>query len=536
MQESTVSAILLVLLLFVLHLQSGVHSLAPPHAHYKLHHRHFGYLKFVYNATDLPLGKKYDFIVVGGGTSGCPSAATLSAKYSVLVLEGGSLPTAYPNLLNQDGFLYNLQQEDDGKTPVQRIMSEDGIPTVRGRIIGGMSMINAGVHARANISFYNESGIEWDMDLVNKTYKWVENTIVGRPNNSVSGWQSVAQKVFLEAGGYDPNNGFVLDHIEGTRFTADELLNKGDPNNLRVAVHGTVEKIIFSTIDYKLFLDADLSATGVIYRDSNGRSHRALVHDKGEVILSSGTIGSPQLLLLGGIGPKSYLSSLKVPVVLDLPDVGQFMYDNPCNFINILTPNDPLEPSIVTSLAITNNFYQCSISLLPYTTPQSSRTFAHGSLTLNSSFDVTIPPNVKLNYFSDSMDLANCVASMKSIGNVLRTETLKPYKVWQTEGIEGFKFLGQPLPNNRTDDASFEKFCKDTVASYWHYHGGCLVGKVVDGGLRVKGINALRVVDSSTFPTAPASHPQGFYLMLGSNYVVEWQIYMGIKILRERSD
>ncbi|KAM1959324.1 hypothetical protein ACFX15_004611 [Malus domestica] len=168
MQESSMSAILLVLLLFVLHLQSGVHSLAPPHAH------HFGYLKFVYNATDLPLGEKYDYIVVGGGTSGCPLAATLSAKYSVLVLERGSLPTAYPNLLNQDGFLYNLYQEDDGNTPVQRIMSEDGIPTVRGRILGGTSMINAGVHARANISFYNESGIEWDMDLVNKTYKWVE--------------------------------------------------------------------------------------------------------------------------------------------------------------------------------------------------------------------------------------------------------------------------------------------------------------------------------------------------------------------------
>ncbi|KAM2362644.1 hypothetical protein ACFXTH_004772 [Malus domestica] len=389
MQESSMSAILLVLLLFVLHLQSGVHSLAPPHAH------HFGYLKFVYNATDLPLGEKYDYIVVGGGTSGCPLAATLSAKYSVLVLERGSLPTAYPNLLNQDGFLYNLYQEDDGNTPVQGIMSEDVIPTERGRILGGTSMINAGVHARANISFYNESGIEWDMDLVNKTYKWVENTIVG-----------------------------------------DELLNKGDPNNLRVAVHATVEKIIFSTLSKK---STNLSATGVIYRDSNGRSNRALVHDKGEIILSSGTIASPQLLLLSGIGPKSYLSSLKIPVVLDLPDVGQFMYDNPRNFINILTPNDPLEPSIVTSLAITNNFYQCSISLPPYTTPAYSlfpsssyplpnSTFAHflskvpgplshGSLTLNSSFDVTIPPNVKFNYFSDSTDLANCVAIMKSIGN-----------------------------------------------------------------------------------------------------------------------
>ncbi|TQD71920.1 hypothetical protein C1H46_042563 [Malus baccata] len=138
------SAISSVLLLLVLYLQSEVHSLATPSDH------------------------------VGGGTSGCPLAATLSANYSVLVLERGSLPTSYPNVLTQDGFAYNLQQEDDGTTPVQRIMSEDGIPTVRGRLLGGTSMINAGVYARANMSFYNQSGIEWDMELVNNTYEWVE--------------------------------------------------------------------------------------------------------------------------------------------------------------------------------------------------------------------------------------------------------------------------------------------------------------------------------------------------------------------------
>ncbi|XP_021803577.1 (R)-mandelonitrile lyase 2-like, partial [Prunus avium] len=59
-----------------------------------------------------------------------------------------------------------------------------------------------------------------------------------------------------------------------------------------------------------------------------------------------------------------------------------------------------------------------------------------------------------------------------------------------------------------------------------HYHGGCLVGEVLDDDFRVTGINALRVVDGSTFPSTPASHPQGFYLMLGR--------YVGSKILQER--
>ncbi|XP_048440841.1 (R)-mandelonitrile lyase 1-like isoform X2 [Pyrus x bretschneideri] len=536
------SAISSVLLLVVLYLQSEVHSLATPSNH------DFSYLKFIRNATDFPLEDEYDYVIVGGGTSGCPLAATLSANYSVLVLERGSLPTSYPNVLTQDGFAYNLQQEDDGTTPVQRIMSEDGIPTVRGRLLGGTSMISAGLYARANISFYNQSGIEWDMELVNNTYEWVEDTIVYKPNSFP--WQSVIREAFLEAGGYDPDNGFSLDHIKGTRVTgstfdnngtrhgADELLNKGNPNNLRVAVHATVDKIIFSSNE------SGLSATGVIYSDSNGTSHRVFAN--AEVILSAGTLGTPQLLLLSGIGPESYLSSLNITVVRDHPFVGQFVYDNPRNFINILPPN-PIEASIVTVLGITDYFYQCSLSSLPLTTPAYSlfptplvvnSTFAHipskipgplshGSLTLNSSSDVRVGPNVRFNYFSDPMDLAHCVSAMKKMGDLLMTDALKPYKARDLPGIEGFNFLGQPLPKNQTDDASFETFCRDTVASYWHYHGGCLVGKVVDGSFHLNGIYGLRVADATLFPAAPASHPQGFYLMLGR--------YVGLQILKERS-
>ncbi|BBG92893.1 hypothetical protein Prudu_000754, partial [Prunus dulcis] len=88
-----------------------------------------------------------------------------------------------------------------------------------------------------------------------------------------------------------------------------------------------------------------LTATGVIYKDSNGTPHQAFVRSKGEVIVSAGTIGTPQLLLLSGVGPESYLSSLNIPVVLSHPYVGQFLHDNPRNFINILPPN-PIEPTI----------------------------------------------------------------------------------------------------------------------------------------------------------------------------------------------
>ncbi|CAL8078423.1 unnamed protein product [Prunus armeniaca] len=547
MVKSTMSAILvLVLHLFVLHLQySEVHSLANTSAH------DFSYLEFVYDANDTELEGTYDYIIVGGGTAGCPLAATLSANYSVLVLERGTLPTEYPNVLTSDGFIYNLQQEDDGQTPVERFVSGDGIDNVRGRVLGGTSMINAGVYVRANTSFFNQTGIEWDMDLVNKTYDWVEDTIVFKPDFQF--WQNLTRTAFLEIG-ILPDNGFSLDHIEGTRLTgstfdnngtrhaSDELLNKGDPNNLRVAVHAAVEKIIFSSNS------SGVTAVGVVYTDSNGTSHRAFVRGKGEVILSAGALGTPQLLLLSGVGPESYLTSLNISVVASHPYVGQYLNDNPRNFINILPPN-PIEASTVTVLGIKSDFYQCSLSSLPFDTPPFSlfpttsyplpnQTFAHivskvpgplsaGNLTLQSSYNVSVAPNVKFNYYSDPVDLTHCVSGMKNIGVFLSTDALKPYKVEDLPGIDGFNILGTPLPENQTDDAAFEKFCRDTVASYWHYHGGAIVGKVIDGNFRVTGINALRVVDGSAFPSTPASHPQGFYLMLGR--------YVGTKIVQERS-
>nr|BAD94653.1 hypothetical protein [Arabidopsis thaliana] len=70
------------------------------------------------------------------------------------------------------------------------------------------------------------------------------------------------------------------------------------------------------------------------------------------------------------------------------------------------------------------------------------------------------------------------------------------------------------------------QFCKDTVVTIWHYHGGCLVGKVVSPNRKVLGVDRLRVIDGSTFDESPGTNPQATMMMMGR--------YMGVKILRER--
>ncbi|KAH7544608.1 hypothetical protein FEM48_Zijuj01G0003800 [Ziziphus jujuba var. spinosa] len=512
-------------------------------------------MKSVHNATDVPLEDVYDYIIVGGGTAGCPLAATLSEKYSVLVLERGNSPVSYPQVLNSNGVLANLLQEDDGKSPAERFTSEDGVPNTRGRVLGGSSMINAGFYSRADKEFYMQSGIQWDMDSVENSYQWVEETIVFKPNLSV--WQSIFKQALLQAG-VGPDNGFTLQHLvgskasgstfddQGRRHGAVELLNRGVLKNLRVAVQASVEKIIFNYNHIE-----GLCAIGVEYTDSNGWSRRrAFLRDKGEVILSAGAIGSPQLLLLSGIGPDHHLSSLYIPIVHSNPDVGNFMADNPRNSINILVPFD-LDPSVAQVAGITSdfNYIEAISSYMPFSFPLPFSLFptsttpinlsvasivekfhgpiSSGSLRLVSPVGVGVSPAVRFNYFENPVDLARCVRGMRKVGDMLKTQSMDRFKFRGLKDVEGgFKFLGPSLPKEQSDDASMEGFCRSTVTTMWHYHGGCVVGKVVDGEFRVMGTNALRVVDSSVFKTSPGTNPQATVMMIGR--------YIGLKILQER--
>ena len=70
-------------------------------------------------------------------------------------------------------------------------------------------------------------------------------------------------------------------------------------------------------------------------------------------------------------------------------------------------------------------------------------------------------------------------------------------------------------PKQVNDTKSMAQFCKDTVVTIWHYHGGCLVGKVVSPDRKVLGVNRLRVIDGSTFDESPGTNPQATVMMMG---------------------
>ncbi|KAG9453193.1 hypothetical protein H6P81_006097 [Aristolochia fimbriata] len=541
---------------------------------------------FLEQATAAPQIAYYDYIIVGGGTAGCPLAATLSQNFSVLLLERGGSPYGNANISSISTFAATLSDHSPA-SPSQSFISEDGVFNNRARVLGGGSCLNAGFYTRASPEYVKEAG--WEGSLVNRSYEWVEKVVAFRP--PVQQWQSAVRDGLLEAG-ILPYNGFTYDHIYGTkvggtifdekghRHTAADLLQYADPKRLTVLLGATVTRIMFRTKG-----KARPVAHGVMFRDARGGKHRAYLTRKGssknEIILSAGAIGSPQLLMLSGVGPATHLRSLGINVLLDQPMVGEGMSDNPMNAIFVPSPS-PVEISLIEVVGITkagsyieaaggsnfatynsqtNNFGMFSprtghISIVPpkQRTPEAIAK----AVEMESRLDAAafrggfilekIPgplstghlelrtrnpndnPSVTFNYFKDPRDLEACVEGVRVIEKVIESNAFSKfrYPFIQTQTLLNMT-LNFPVnlrPRHDNASSSLEQYCRDTVMTIWHYHGGCHVHRVVDPDHRVLGVDALRIVDGSVFNFSPGTNPQATVMMLGR--------YMGVKIRNER--
>ena len=206
---------------------------------------------FVKEATSAPPILSYDYIIIGGGTCGCPLAATLSQGARVLVLERGGSPYTNPEQINIKNFVTALSDISPSSF-AQQFISRDGVLNARARVLGGGSVLNAGFYSRASSRYIRESG--WNETLAKISYKWVEKKVTFKPQ--MLQWQSAVKDGLLEVGVL-PYNGFTLDHLygtkvggtifdkEGNRHTAADLLEYADPRRISVYLHATVHKILF---------------------------------------------------------------------------------------------------------------------------------------------------------------------------------------------------------------------------------------------------------------------------------------------------
>ncbi|KAL5983818.1 hypothetical protein ACLOJK_017913 [Asimina triloba] len=488
------------------------------------------------------LGRSFDYIIVGGGTSGCPLAATLSQTHSVLLLERGGLPYGNPLIQERQNFGDAYLQTDEFTSVSQHFVSEDGVSNQRGRVLGGSTAINGGFYSRASGEDVKRAG--WDPELVREAFEWVESKIVFPA--PLTAWQFALVGGMVEAG-IRPLNDFSLEHLKGTkvgggifdahrrRHTSADLLAAGNPHKLTILLNATVQNAIFH--------DAgggnQPRAHGVRFIQSDGdpdKFYEVFVNDRevsgswGEVVLCAGALGSPQILMLSGIGPKEHLIHFNIAPLIDARQVGQLMQDNPTitcplDYSSHVVPQLHSDPPQVAGIENDFRFFietaashpSLNTSLQVPILGKLAHPLSRGSLRLLSR-DPRENPFVEFNYLAEEKDLDTCVEMVRMIDKVARSRT-----------VSGFLQRKQsilPKASGTSIDQELRDFCKKNVVTIFHYHGGCVVGSVVDRDYRVLGVEGLRVIDFSTFLDSPGTNPMATVLMLGR--------YQGVKMLREK--
>ena len=362
--------------------------------------------------------------------------------------------------------------------------------------------------------------------------------------------------VFVEAMaelGYRKNRSYNADPSEGVSIahgthrygfrssTASGYLHPvRNRRNLTILTGANARKILFE----------NRRAIGVEY-SMNGEIKRDFV--SGEVIISASTFNSPKLLMLSGIGPAAQLQSLSIPVLQDSPGVGLNLQDHPVSnvkaLVNRRTTNqdDNVLGKIKNGLRFAftlggpATYIQSAVAFIrtrpdldypdiqfhfgafayeitpqgikmldrPAVTlqPNVNRTRSRGFMELRSP-DPDEKPFIQMNLLGDSHDVETLIAGTRIARKALATKAFAPY-------LEGEL---SPGPSVQTD-AEWESYTRQVASHVYHACGTCKMGidamAVVDPRLRVRGVEGLRVVDSSIIPQIPSGNLNAISMAIG---------------------
>lgn len=510
----------------------------------------------------------YDVIVVGGGAAGCVVAGNVAmkTKAKVLMLEAGGndsdflihLPAGYAKILQHDRHVWKYetvpQKQLDGK--VRRYRS--------GKVIGGGSSVNAMCYVRGQRRDYarwqaavGDTG-QWSYDdllpnfiaqeksdIFHNEFRGVDGTLgVSLPKN-INSLNQACLRAFQEYGlPYNPDyNGAQQRGVSPVQTTlwnsrrcssADaHLVPALSTGRLTVSVNSTALRVLIK----------DGKAVGVEYL-KNGKPHTAYGH---QIIVSSGSVHTPKILMHSGIGAASQLEKHGIKTAVDSPEVGMNLQDHPIIPLKVyckgdvgyqksaqglgaikaglryfLTKDGPAAGNGVETVSYWNpddlsgdptiQCYHVPIISEDGLTPSGSRsgiTFelvvmqphSRGSVALRDGSPTSMPL-IDPNFMGDARDMQSAIRSIRAMREVMEKPSLRA-------------MLAEEMAPGAAmqSDAQLAAWLKSSVTTMWHPVGTCRMGSddraVVDARLRVNGVENLRVIDASIMPNIVSGNTNG---------------------------
>ena len=530
----------------------------------------------------------FDYVIVGAGTAGCVLANRLSADPAVrvLLLEAGG-PDDYFWIHVPVGYLYTIGNPRTDwcfKTEPEPGLNGRSIGYARGKVMGGCSSINAMIYMRGQRSDFDhwaELGNRgWGWDDVLPVFKMSEDYEHGADDLHGAGgelrveerrvsweildaWRDAAAECGIpkiDEFNRGDNFGtayFQMNQKRGIRWNGTKAFLRPVQHrpNLVVRSRVHVRRVVIETND------GTRRATAVEARLDDG-AERKFVANR-EVILAAGAIGSPQLLQLSGVGPAALLQAHGIPVVHELPGVGENLHDHlqvrivykvhgvrtlneransligkasmgleyalfrtgpltmPPSQLGAFAKSDPAQPSPniewhVQPLSLDK--FGDPLHPFPAITPSvcNLRPSSRGWVRIRSN-DPFAAPEIRPNYLSTDEDRAVALNSIHFTRRIMRAQALQKYRPEEVK----------PGPE-LTSDEQLSRAAGDLGTTIFHPVGTCRMGAdplaAVDDRLRVHGIAGLRVIDASVMPRITSGNTNAPTVMIaeqGARFIRE---------------